>query len=622
MELFSELLCETNTLDVLHKKKLVFDLAAKRPAIFVSKDLPKEEFAELLKKLEDNWGKQIKELHKRLHVRANSSFVVENKVKANKIADMLGYYKMLKVTLLSMLTSIKDCKDKEDQLHYYFTKVEDIFGHILNEKLASQLRTKKEAILGDESSREQNLEAYCDILKSDLLSKICKRIEDFTMIYEGYLTKIAYEEEEIVLEEIAHNYIQCLIRFDKNTSPNLLQEYIEVLKTLNILQPCTMMIVEDAQLTDDELKKMQMLEELCQTKQWEEVRIVDPEIKREPLFYSLEEEYKDAWKASVVKLANANIKEVVDYIRQAKLSPLEAATYIHKYVSTVKAYNKGENNSYSTQASFVGAYDEESGFVCAGYTALYLACIKELKMPGLSAENMSVKIYENKRKSLTNLMSKKAKKYYESHHSQLIVHIDDKKYGKKGDYLDDPTWDNTTSEFEEPTFAHCLLPIATLYHYKCGVIQPAKSTNKVMSSACSIEKEKRDQNGKIVQQHFKKDENWEIDEIQQSMMEEIIFTMLQKRYEGVEFEVLENTLARIVKKSYIKASEFWSEKVINLQSPNLQLTRQQLLAIFENNKSGRVCKTDKGFFSPFLSNSSSKQCEKNSTIPEDFSVSF
>ena len=152
------------------------------------------------------------------------------------------------------------------------------------------------------------------------------------------------------------------------------------------------------------------------------------------------------WELSTIINANKYVNDISNYIKDKKLSPLEALSYIHMRVQKIVPYNGSTNRSWhSNDQFFVGAFMEYPEFVCAGFSSLENEIIKSLNFDNLSSRLFSCQYtrFDDNNKDLES-------------HSRLQIFVDDKKYNIKGHFYTDPTWDMTNKT--EPTkFCHFLM---------------------------------------------------------------------------------------------------------------------------------------------------------------------
>ena len=93
--------------------------------------------------------------------------------------------------------------------------------------------------------------------------------------------------------------------------------------------------------------------------------------------------------------------------------------------------------------------NEYKGFVCCGFSSVEKAFLDSLEDPNISTEFLGIQFYDKETNECI------------SAHSVLLVRFKDDKYGIKGNYVLDPTWDATLQGF-----AFCLFPISDYKVYK------------------------------------------------------------------------------------------------------------------------------------------------------------
>lgn len=159
----------------------------------------------------------------------------------------------------------------------------------------------------------------------------------------------------------------------------------------------------------------------------------------------------NAWGLSEVVKANNEIDNLVDSIKQMKLSPFESVVYIHSYLTKNYRYREGLDKEASRVIP--GAVNKGT-IVCSGYASFVKAAIDKLNIPELKCDILSSALYEKSFRA----------KLVGGHCNNLIT-IVDSKYGINGHYIEDACWDAKTTKFEHGRgFAHCLYPVGDLEH--------------------------------------------------------------------------------------------------------------------------------------------------------------
>lgn len=412
---------------------------------------------------------------------------------------------------LQAMRLIKSIKEKRNLKKDIFTVLDNVHAGFQNRTLDSpsssirtitlltyQLLAKEEQekvetmgqyLLEDgPTPQTERVEEYFSSVASIVSnSKVLSNLEQECNELFAHLT---YKKEEIFTKEEVEKMVDTtMIRFDKGLELTKIEKICNVIE--NIPQEYryrTLFQVEDAVLTQTEVRMINKVADIVSKKGWEELRVIDPELRIQEAEFSFDGEYQEAWTTSLIQYANHEIDRVVKEIKDARLSPLEAVARIHRYASAVKTQDvTNMYEQYSMRSSIMGAYLDDSTIICAGRTAIMKACIDRLNMEGLSCETIVMAIFKEEHHKEEDVGSK-ITYFPEGNHIQLLVHVQDRKYDQKGDFLNDATWDKAIIE-GMISFGNCLLPCDALYHYQKGVIQPAIPTNKVYSEGRDLKEE-------------------------------------------------------------------------------------------------------------------------------------
>ena len=156
-------------------------------------------------------------------------------------------------------------------------------------------------------------------------------------------------------------------------------------------------------------------------------------------YYSNESrENNQEWSYNSVIKSNKYILNIINKIKSAKHTPLEAMIFIHSVATLIPFSNKNNDmiNTYSPESlrSVVGMI-ENGEAVCSAYTHLVKAIVDGLNMKGLKAQLNCCYIKEG-------FVGSKFYKYLQGgNHAQNLISIDDAKYSVKGVYRNDCAWD-------------------------------------------------------------------------------------------------------------------------------------------------------------------------------------
>lgn len=135
-----------------------------------------------------------------------------------------------------------------------------------------------------------------------------------------------------------------------------------------------------------------------------------------------ESQFNVLWTFEQVAKANEEIDGLVNSIKEAKLSPYEAMTFIHKHITENYLYNA--TDSRESSGTIMGAiiYKE---IVCVGYASMVKAIVDKLDMPNLKCEYLACGV-SNKNNSSDRCG-----------HMQNLITIKDDRYDIDGVYVED-----------------------------------------------------------------------------------------------------------------------------------------------------------------------------------------
>lgn len=171
---------------------------------------------------------------------------------------------------------------------------------------------------------------------------------------------------------------------------------------------------------------------------------------------------ESSWTFEEVITANSQIESIVEYINEKKLTPFEAAAFIHQYITTQFTYKDDEYNPIMSR-SLVGVLNSDE-IVCVGYATLTKAVIDRLNMPGLECSTFTSKIIPNRDGPEIEGIDLNAPY---TGHMQNLIKIDDPSYNIKGNYISDACWDSNNKNFPNGKgIANFMYPVEDLIHYK------------------------------------------------------------------------------------------------------------------------------------------------------------
>lgn len=137
-------------------------------------------------------------------------------------------------------------------------------------------------------------------------------------------------------------------------------------------------------------------------------------------------QFNGLWTFEQVVKANEEIDKLVKSIKDANLSPYEAMTFIHKYITDNYYYKNTDSIESSRTITGAVLYKE---IVCVGYASMVKAIVDKLDMPNLKCDYLSCRF---RMKDLSGLGA----------HMQNLVAIKDDKYGIDGVYVEDACFDS------------------------------------------------------------------------------------------------------------------------------------------------------------------------------------
>lgn len=142
-------------------------------------------------------------------------------------------------------------------------------------------------------------------------------------------------------------------------------------------------------------------------------------------------DYKDVFSYKQVANADKKIKEDANKIKAKNFSPIEKLLNAYLNVSKLTYKSEDEQNESASQSRSVYGILNSDKIVCAGFSELLKATVKEFGDPNLKifANYVGTKYYNNAKLEL-------------GAHANNIVYIKDDKYKIDGFYYLDSTWDS------------------------------------------------------------------------------------------------------------------------------------------------------------------------------------
>ena len=160
-----------------------------------------------------------------------------------------------------------------------------------------------------------------------------------------------------------------------------------------------------------------------------------------------------------------NLKQYIDYEKRLNdliepamnLSPLERYLYAYNVVKLFKPYKEVESKDWNTAFQSRRVYEllDNDYMVCVGYANLLVDLLARL---GINATDISVRDYtdfdENIQKYDQDMVDNIEHSYRFGGHARVEVKLEDPKYGVKGIYVADPTWNN---DYEADLYTFALM---------------------------------------------------------------------------------------------------------------------------------------------------------------------
>lgn len=141
-------------------------------------------------------------------------------------------------------------------------------------------------------------------------------------------------------------------------------------------------------------------------------------IKRDLNDYTKEEYQKE----------DAFLEELVQDIKNSKLSPFERYIAVYNIVKQFKPYKENYEDGDQSRSLKNILYNDY--IVCVGFARLLEDLVRRV---GISAKKISIDVA---------LLNKDEEMFDYAGHARVLVYLKDPKYGIDGYYIADPTWDN------------------------------------------------------------------------------------------------------------------------------------------------------------------------------------
>lgn len=290
---------------------------------------------------------------------------------------------------------------------------------------------------------------------------------------------------------------------------------------------------------------------------------------------------QSAWTIDQVFNATAEVDDVVKTIQDMKLSPYEAAAYIHFYLMANFPYQENLEEPFVPR-SLVGILNSND-IVCVGYSYFTKAVVDKLQMPGLKADTFvsAIKKISDKPIDLATMNILPQEGFV---HQQVIYHIDDPKYQIKGNYASDACWDAVDEDFPDGKgFANFMIPVDDLTHIK---------QRKYVFSAIERKADKYDltkyaqtSKTKIVIPSFIKKYMQDSTPIPYDKIESCIYTILRKMYpKCTKEEIEQSTKGYMTLSKFVAVALFDEDAKNSLTQSGKNLSQEELVEFLTNEK--------------------------------------
>lgn len=173
------------------------------------------------------------------------------------------------------------------------------------------------------------------------------------------------------------------------------------------------------------------------------------------------EDYSQIWSVEEVENANAKIDKSADSLRGKNYSPLEKLLSAYIDVTRYKYKKQDITEHFSQSRSIYGVLNSDK-IVCVGYASLLRAIIER-------NGDKNIKLYAN------SVACSDDGKHITGYHSNLVVYIQDPKYGIDGYYYLDPTWDSVSKGKGGVNLNYFLVPLRDIQKIKTNILDKDSS---------------------------------------------------------------------------------------------------------------------------------------------------
>lgn len=181
------------------------------------------------------------------------------------------------------------------------------------------------------------------------------------------------------------------------------------------------------------------------------------------------EDYNYVWSVEEVENANAKIDKSADSLRGKNYSPLEKLLSAYIDVTRNKYKMQDVTEHFSQSRSIYGVLNSDK-IVCVGYASLLQAIIER-------NGDKNIKLYAN------NVACSNDGEHITGYHRNLIVYIQDPKYGIDGYYYLDPTWDSVTKGKTGINLNYFLVPLQDIQKLKTNILDKNSSLPQKLKSS-------------------------------------------------------------------------------------------------------------------------------------------
>ncbi|MBQ7884752.1 MAG: hypothetical protein IJ318_01485 [Clostridia bacterium] len=205
--------------------------------------------------------------------------------------------------------------------------------------------------------------------------------------------------------------------------------------------------------------------------EWESVKALRDRLMSKGITFGFDD-YRQIWSVEEVETANAKIDKSADALRGKSFSPLEKLLSAYLDVTRHNYKFEDQTEHFSQSRSVMGVLNSDK-IVCVGFSALLKAIIER-------EGDQNIKIFTN------HVACSRDNEYVSGYHQNLVIYINDPKYGLNGYYYVDPTWDCSRGQRQDFNLNHFLVPLKDIEHLNTYILDT--STTKPKAPATPIGK--------------------------------------------------------------------------------------------------------------------------------------